>query len=83
MRLGFNCEAKLQYKRCKFSARRGANCFDVFAGNDWKRGNLLRQKLQDLGLWNRVGHQKFIPEIYKLGSRNVRFAVVAGLIDVG
>jgi hypothetical protein len=66
---------------CKFRARKGSNCFDVFAGSDKKHGNVLRIALQELGLWNKLGHQKFIPNVYKLGSRNIRFAMLAGLID--
>jgi intein/homing endonuclease len=66
---------------CKFRARRSSNCFDVFAGSDWKHNNVLRKKLKDLGLWGLLGHQKFIPDAYKLGSKNVRFAMLAGLID--
>ena len=66
---------------CKFRARKVSNCFDVFAGNGKKHGNVLRHELQKLGLWGLLGHQKFIPDIYKLGSRNVRFAMLAGLID--
>jgi hypothetical protein len=66
---------------CRFRARRSTNCFDVFAGSDGKPGNVLRHELQKLGLWGLLGHQKFIPDIYKLGSRNVRFATLAGLID--
>jgi hypothetical protein len=66
---------------CRFRARKGSNCFDVFAGTDGRGGNILRIALQELGLWNRLGYQKFIPNAYKLGSRNVRFATLAGLID--
>jgi hypothetical protein len=66
---------------CRFRARKGSNCFDVFAGNDKKYGNVLRQELQKLGLWGLLGYQKFIPDVYKLGSKNVRLAMLAGLID--
>jgi intein/homing endonuclease len=66
---------------CRFRARKGSNCFDVFAGSNRRHVNALRIALQELGLWNKLGHQKFIPDIYKLGSRNVRFATLAGLID--
>jgi hypothetical protein len=66
---------------CGFRARRGSNCFDVFAGTDKKHGNILRYELQKFGLWGLLGHQKFVPDPYKLGSRNARFAMLAGLID--
>jgi intein/homing endonuclease len=66
---------------CRFRARRGSNCFDVFAGSDGEPGNVLRHELQKFGLWSLLGHQKFIPNVYKLGSRNVRFATLAGLIN--
>jgi len=43
--------------------------------------NPLTQALRALNLWGRCGAQKFIPEAYKLGSRETRAALVAGLID--
>jgi hypothetical protein len=61
--------------------RKNEKCFDVFAGTDGKHGNILRVALQELGLWDRLGHQKFIPDIYKTGSENVRLSILAGLID--
>jgi hypothetical protein len=61
--------------------RKNEKCFDVFAGTDGKHGNVLRAALQELGLWDRLGHQKFIPDIYKTGSENVRLSILAGLID--
>jgi intein/homing endonuclease len=66
---------------CRFRARKGSNCFDVFAGSNRRHVNALRIALQELGLWNKLGYQKFIPDVYKLGSRNIRFAILAGLID--
>jgi hypothetical protein len=60
---------------------KGSNCFNVFAGSDGKRNNYLRKELTKLGLWNKLGYQKFIPEVYKLGSRKVRSAMLAGLFD--
>jgi replicative DNA helicase len=66
---------------CRFCSRKSSNCFDIFAGSEKKHDNLLREKLEDLGLWNKLGYQKFIPDIYKFGLKNVRFATLAGLID--
>jgi hypothetical protein len=65
----------------RFVACKGSNCFDVFVGSDRKRNNYLREELTKLGLWNKLGYQKFIPDIYKIGSQNVRLAMLAGLTD--
>jgi superfamily I DNA/RNA helicase len=43
--------------------------------------NPLTQALRSLNLWGRCGAQKFIPDVYKRGSRETRAALVAGLID--
>ena len=57
------------------------NCYDLFIGSNGKRNSILKSELEKLGLWNKLGYQKFIPNIYKLGSIEVRAEILAGLID--
>ena len=58
-----------------------ANCFNTFIGSNRKRNNILREELKNLGLWGKLSHQKFIPNLYKLGAKAIRTQVLAGLID--
>jgi hypothetical protein len=66
---------------CRLHKRNVENCSDIFIGSFRKRNNFLRIELEKLKLWGKLGYQKFIPNIYKFGSRKARFAVLAGLID--
>jgi hypothetical protein len=66
---------------CKLQKRKFENCSDIFVGSFRKRNNFLRNELEKLNLWGKLGHEKFIPDIYKFGSRNVKLAMLAGLID--
>jgi intein/homing endonuclease len=54
---------------------------NIFIGSFRKRNNFLRIELEKLKLWGKLGYQKFTPNTYKFGSRNVRFAMLSGLID--
>lgn len=49
----------------------------------WTRStpNPLTNELRHLGAWNTKSDTKFIPDQYKLGSRNDRLSVLAGLMD--
>jgi hypothetical protein len=67
---------------CRLQKRKVENCSDVFIGSFCKKNNnFLRAELEKLWLWRKLGHEKFIPDIYKFGSRNVRLSMLAGLID--
>jgi hypothetical protein len=66
---------------CRLQKRKVENCSDIFIGSFRKRNNFLKIELEKLKLWGKLGHEKFIPDIYKFGSRNVRLAMLAGLID--
>lgn len=46
-----------------------------------KTPNPLAEALREVDLWGMSCHNKFIPQSYKLGSPEVRLAVLAGLID--
>jgi replicative DNA helicase len=43
--------------------------------------NHLKEKLKELGLWDRKSKDKFIPDIYKNASRASRIALLQGLLD--
>ena len=49
-------------------------------GKKGKR-NEIKQNLIELGLWNTNSHTKFIPEVYKYNTVDVRTQVLQGLID--
>ncbi|RKX63591.1 MAG: hypothetical protein DRP42_07465, partial [Tenericutes bacterium] len=44
-------------------------------------GNTVQNALNNLGLWGHKSSTKFIPDIYKYNSEEVRLAVIQGLID--
>jgi N12 class adenine-specific DNA methylase len=46
-----------------------------------QRDNEIRLALSKLGLWGKCSKTKFIPDIYKYNSRDVRLGVVRGLLD--
>lgn len=41
----------------------------------------LKANLSELGLWDKKSENKFIPDIYKYNSRDVRLSVLQGLFD--
>ena len=43
--------------------------------------NIIKQEIKNLGLLNTNSHNKFIPDIYKYNSIDVRLNVLQGLID--
>lgn len=43
--------------------------------------NIVKQSIKQLGLLNTNSHTKFIPDVYKYNSVDVRLAVLQGLID--
>lgn len=45
------------------------------------RTNALTQSLRDLGLFDCIGHQKFVPDAYMRGSVTDRLALLQGLLD--
>jgi DNA repair protein RadD len=55
----------------------------VFSNTVAQRGkpNRVKAILRELGLAGHDASEKFIPECYKVGSRDVRLGVLAGLLD--
>ncbi|MGE3272569.1 MAG: DnaB-like helicase C-terminal domain-containing protein, partial [Chloroflexota bacterium] len=57
------------------------------AGSRWQKGvqgvvpNPIRESLRALGLHGRRSHEKFIPEMYLMASREARLELLRGLID--
>ncbi|HEX5733696.1 MAG TPA: replicative DNA helicase [Blastocatellia bacterium] len=43
--------------------------------------NPLKEELKTLGLWGRRSESKFVPAVYKTARRDVRLAVLQGLLD--
>lgn len=43
--------------------------------------NILTTKLKALGLWDKLGKDKFIPDEFKINSNEVQAQVLAGLLD--
>lgn len=46
-----------------------------------KKENKIRVELAKLGLWGKCSKTKFIPDIYKYNSKEVRLGIVQGLLD--
>lgn len=46
-----------------------------------KNPNYLKIKLVELGLYKKICHEKFIPDIYLRNSKAVRLQILAGLLD--
>ena len=53
----------------------------ITQSNTLKYRNQVRQALQSLGLEGTTSHTKFVPEIYKYNTPEVRLSVIQGLID--
>jgi len=51
------------------------------AGKGKGKKNLLKESISDLGLWNHSSCDKFIPDIYKYNTIEIRIAVLQGLLD--
>ncbi|WP_083463611.1 Hint domain-containing homing endonuclease [Prosthecomicrobium hirschii] len=65
--------------RCVRLADNNANTYHLL--DDRSDHNALVDQLRHLGLFGKLSGQKFIPDEYRLGSREVRLAMLAGLID--
>ena len=65
--------------RCEQLSNSEANSY--FFVDDRDHHNALIGQLRGLGLFGKSSGQKFIPDEYRLGSREVRFAILAGLLD--
>lgn len=60
-------------------------------GDDWQEcylvsgekngSNYLTRALRDIGLWNKIDSEKFIPDIYMRASSEDRLALIQGLMD--
>lgn len=67
---------------CKFYAsRRASSSTQVISAKDGSGENYFRRELFRLGLMNKRSGEKFIPPQYKMGCRNTRLSVLAGIID--
>ena len=61
---------------------RGLEAFELpQAMNTGHQLNGLRASLEEMGLWNKEAHEKFIPLAYKNGSIAQRVALIKGFMD--
>jgi superfamily II DNA or RNA helicase len=44
-------------------------------------GNVLMDALRELGVFGKRSGEKFVPDAYRVGSRETRLAILAGLLD--
>ena len=65
--------------RCEQLPDNEANTY--FFLDDRGQSNALIKQLRALGLFGKSSGQKFVPDFYRLGTREVRFAILAGLLD--
>ena len=65
--------------RCVQLADNNANTYHL--PDDRSDRNALVDQLRHLGLFGTLSGRKFIPDEYRLGSREVRLAMLAGLLD--
>ena len=65
--------------RCEQLPGNEANTY--FFLDDRGQSNALIKQLRGLGLFGKSSGQKFVPDTYRLGARDVRFAILAGLLD--
>lgn len=67
-----------------YSITKNIECWHVsFVGNNKSgpKGNRVAEILKEIGLYGKTAEGKFIPDIYKTGSVEVRKNVLAGLLD--
>ena len=70
--------------KIRYASKKNNKAFSIyFSQRVWSRStpNPIVTHLKTLGLWGCGSGCKFIPNIYKLGSRQMRLDVLAGLID--
>jgi superfamily II DNA or RNA helicase len=65
--------------RCEQLSDNAANTY--FLLDDRSHRNELVDQLRELGLFGKLSADKFIPDDYRLGSREVRLEMLAGLLD--
>jgi hypothetical protein len=59
----------------------GGKSKTIFLPGTKNVANPIANILKDVGIWGSVSSNKFIPQEYKTGSREVRLAVLAGILD--
>ena len=65
--------------RCDQLGDNAANAYHLV--DDRSSRNALNDQLRQLGLFGTYSAEKFVPDDYRLGSRRVRLAMLAGLLD--
>lgn len=80
----FTAEAEglgLSVAEIKGKEGKAARTYSISSRKSRHKHNCVTDGLAALGLRGKVCHNKFIPDEYKLGSRETRLQVLAGLID--
>jgi hypothetical protein len=65
--------------RCDQLGDNAANAYHLV--DDRSSRNALNDQPRQLGLFGTYSAEKFVPDDYRLGSRSVRLAMLAGLLD--
>ncbi|HFW5086742.1 TPA: Hint domain-containing homing endonuclease [Salmonella enterica subsp. enterica serovar Javiana] len=69
---------------CVYKDVKGSNCVTRYFSHPLSRrsvSNPLSDAMKSDGLWGKIDYQKFIPDVYKKGSKDTRLKILAGLID--
>lgn len=80
----FTAEAEglgLSVAEIKGKEGKAARTYSISSRKSRHKHNCVTDGLAALGLRGKICHNKFIPDEYKLGSRETRLQVLAGLID--
>jgi hypothetical protein len=65
--------------RCEQLSGNAANTY--FLVDDRSNRNELVDRLRELGIFGKLSADKFVPDDYRLGSRQARLEMLAGLLD--
>lgn len=65
----------------EYTTLKHVNEYDYTVIDERRNKNALTDIIRDLGLFGKYSFEKFVPEIYKNGSRQQRLSVLQGLMD--
>jgi hypothetical protein len=70
--------SKYDYTIVKKSRRK--SFIDTITKNKSQKNPII-EKIKELNLYHKKSHEKFIPEIYKINSKQIRIDILQGLLD--
>jgi len=65
----------------EYTSMQHVNGCDYIITDERRKKNALTDIIRDLGLFGKYSFEKFVPEIYKNGSRQQRLSMLQGLLD--